>query len=358
MADIADAVDGFGAAFGRVGGVLRINAPHVALPMAVTPLVAAMSRRHPGRGSRSDLGRRAGRHRGRRLRRWRAARSHGGAGHGGRAAHATLQGDHGGLAGLHGRRPTWRRPARRATSARSPGTTASVPLRDIGRQLCVGLDRPQGPCVRRSEGHGARHQRALRQGPRAGRHRHRLHLRAAGARRAGRWAAAAGPAAIGVRGTGAVSLLFRGGPRRRRSCAPSSISRKRCRGLRWPVPARVPANDRILAECTARGCRPAGGRARRHRGPSWPPASRARMRRVAQAARSGDTGSRWRRDERASHLKASTTSTPGAGDPARRGWRGPARSPGGALSDEVRRRCRSRARWPALVIDRPRRISS
>jgi DNA-binding transcriptional LysR family regulator len=47
MAEIADAVDGFGASFGRVGGVLRINAPHVALPMAVTPLVAEMSRRHP-----------------------------------------------------------------------------------------------------------------------------------------------------------------------------------------------------------------------------------------------------------------------------------------------------------------------
>jgi len=47
MSEIEDAVDGFGANFGRVGGVLRINAPHVALPMAITPLVAEMSRRHP-----------------------------------------------------------------------------------------------------------------------------------------------------------------------------------------------------------------------------------------------------------------------------------------------------------------------
>lgn len=47
MGEIADAVDRFGEALGRVSGVLRINAPHVALPLAMTPLVAEMSRRHP-----------------------------------------------------------------------------------------------------------------------------------------------------------------------------------------------------------------------------------------------------------------------------------------------------------------------
>lgn len=48
MGEIADAVDRFGESSGRVGGVLRINAPHVALPLVITPLVAEMSRRHPG----------------------------------------------------------------------------------------------------------------------------------------------------------------------------------------------------------------------------------------------------------------------------------------------------------------------
>jgi len=48
MGEIADAVDRFGESSGRVGGVLRINAPHVALPLVMTPLVAEMARRHPG----------------------------------------------------------------------------------------------------------------------------------------------------------------------------------------------------------------------------------------------------------------------------------------------------------------------
>ncbi|NVM88259.1 DNA-binding transcriptional LysR family regulator [Variovorax sp. SG517] len=48
MGEIADAVDRFGESSGRVGGVLRINAPHVALPLVITPLVAEMARRHPG----------------------------------------------------------------------------------------------------------------------------------------------------------------------------------------------------------------------------------------------------------------------------------------------------------------------
>ncbi|EJL78112.1 LysR family transcriptional regulator [Variovorax sp. 2RAF20] len=48
MGEIGDAVDRFGEALGRVGGVLRINVPHVALPLAMTPLVAEMALRHPG----------------------------------------------------------------------------------------------------------------------------------------------------------------------------------------------------------------------------------------------------------------------------------------------------------------------
>ena len=47
LAEISSAVDDLGAARGRISGVLRINAPHVALPMAVTPLLAEMARRHP-----------------------------------------------------------------------------------------------------------------------------------------------------------------------------------------------------------------------------------------------------------------------------------------------------------------------
>jgi DNA-binding transcriptional LysR family regulator len=47
LAEIAAAVDDIGAARGRVAGTLRINAPRTALPIAVTPLVAAMADRHP-----------------------------------------------------------------------------------------------------------------------------------------------------------------------------------------------------------------------------------------------------------------------------------------------------------------------
>ena len=47
LADIAGAVDTARAAHGRVGGVLRLNAPRTALPMAVTPLLAEMTRRCP-----------------------------------------------------------------------------------------------------------------------------------------------------------------------------------------------------------------------------------------------------------------------------------------------------------------------
>jgi len=47
LAEISGAVDNIGAARGRVGGTLRINAPRTALPIAVTPLLAEMARRHP-----------------------------------------------------------------------------------------------------------------------------------------------------------------------------------------------------------------------------------------------------------------------------------------------------------------------
>jgi len=45
--EIESAADALGAARGRVGGTLRINAPRVALPIAVTPLLVEMARRHP-----------------------------------------------------------------------------------------------------------------------------------------------------------------------------------------------------------------------------------------------------------------------------------------------------------------------
>jgi len=47
LAEISGAFDDIGAARGRVSGTLRINAPRVALPIAVTPLLAEMARRHP-----------------------------------------------------------------------------------------------------------------------------------------------------------------------------------------------------------------------------------------------------------------------------------------------------------------------
>jgi DNA-binding transcriptional LysR family regulator len=48
LAEISTAVDDIGAARGRVGGILRINAPRTALPIVVTPLLEEMGRRHPG----------------------------------------------------------------------------------------------------------------------------------------------------------------------------------------------------------------------------------------------------------------------------------------------------------------------
>jgi len=48
LAAISTAVDDLGAARGRIGGTLRINAPRTALPIAVTPLLQEMGRRHPG----------------------------------------------------------------------------------------------------------------------------------------------------------------------------------------------------------------------------------------------------------------------------------------------------------------------
>lgn len=46
--DIGEAVERLRAARGRVAGLLRLNAPRVALPIAITPVLAALSRRHPG----------------------------------------------------------------------------------------------------------------------------------------------------------------------------------------------------------------------------------------------------------------------------------------------------------------------
>ena len=47
LSEIEDAADRIGADQGRVTGTLRINAPRTALPIAVTPLLAQMARRHP-----------------------------------------------------------------------------------------------------------------------------------------------------------------------------------------------------------------------------------------------------------------------------------------------------------------------
>src|ERR1700741_4962516 len=47
LSEIEDAADRIGAEQGRVTGTLRINAPRTALPIAVTPLLVEMARRHP-----------------------------------------------------------------------------------------------------------------------------------------------------------------------------------------------------------------------------------------------------------------------------------------------------------------------
>jgi DNA-binding transcriptional LysR family regulator len=47
LAAIEESVERIRAATGRVAGLLRLNTPRVALPLAVTPVVAAMSRLHP-----------------------------------------------------------------------------------------------------------------------------------------------------------------------------------------------------------------------------------------------------------------------------------------------------------------------
>jgi DNA-binding transcriptional LysR family regulator len=47
LADISEAVDNIAAAQGRIVGTLRLNAPRTALPIAVTPLLAELARRHP-----------------------------------------------------------------------------------------------------------------------------------------------------------------------------------------------------------------------------------------------------------------------------------------------------------------------
>jgi len=54
LADLEPALRGLGDALerlrssqGRVGGVLRINAPRIALPLAITPVLVELARRHP-----------------------------------------------------------------------------------------------------------------------------------------------------------------------------------------------------------------------------------------------------------------------------------------------------------------------
>ena len=47
LIEIAEAVERIRSSKGRVAGVLRINAPRVALAMVLTPVIAEMARRHP-----------------------------------------------------------------------------------------------------------------------------------------------------------------------------------------------------------------------------------------------------------------------------------------------------------------------
>ncbi|HEV8696005.1 MAG TPA: LysR family transcriptional regulator [Lysobacter sp.] len=47
LRDIQDTLDRLRSAQGRVSGVLRLNVPRVALPMAITPVLAELARRHP-----------------------------------------------------------------------------------------------------------------------------------------------------------------------------------------------------------------------------------------------------------------------------------------------------------------------
>jgi len=48
LAEIEEAAERLGADQGRVAGTLRLNAPRTALPVAVTPVLAELARRHPG----------------------------------------------------------------------------------------------------------------------------------------------------------------------------------------------------------------------------------------------------------------------------------------------------------------------
>jgi len=47
LAQVAEATERVRADSGRVTGLLRLNAPRVALPIALTPILAALARRHP-----------------------------------------------------------------------------------------------------------------------------------------------------------------------------------------------------------------------------------------------------------------------------------------------------------------------
>jgi DNA-binding transcriptional LysR family regulator len=47
LAEIQESLERLGAASGRISGLLRLNAPRIALPLAITPVVAALAWRHP-----------------------------------------------------------------------------------------------------------------------------------------------------------------------------------------------------------------------------------------------------------------------------------------------------------------------
>ena len=131
LADIAGAVDTARAAHGRVGGVLRLNAPRTALPMAVTPLLAEMTRcRYPDLTIEVTCDDGLADIVPRRLRRRHPPGAHGRAGHGGGAPDAAVRLDHGGHARLH-RAP---RRARIDRAARRP-QLHRLPLRHLGRGL-------------------------------------------------------------------------------------------------------------------------------------------------------------------------------------------------------------------------------
>ncbi len=47
LATVEESVERLRAAHGKITGVLRLNAPHLALPLVITPVIVELSRRHP-----------------------------------------------------------------------------------------------------------------------------------------------------------------------------------------------------------------------------------------------------------------------------------------------------------------------